>query len=119
MAVSIEEFERALLRLEEALAQPKNDFIRDSVIQRFEFSIELAWKSAKKQLGLTDTAPKMIIRDLAQQGLISDPLRWFGFLEARNLSSHSYNEGVAEQIYSTAKEALPDLKAFAERLRRI
>ena len=40
-----QELKDAVLRLEEAIAQPENDMIRDSVIQRFEFSFELAWKT--------------------------------------------------------------------------
>ncbi|MFM8312950.1 MAG: nucleotidyltransferase substrate binding protein, partial [Deltaproteobacteria bacterium] len=41
-------FKNAVSKLEQALAQTKNEFIRDSVIQRFEFSVELAWKTSKK-----------------------------------------------------------------------
>ncbi|MCK0536377.1 nucleotidyltransferase substrate binding protein [Alcanivorax quisquiliarum] len=52
-------FKKVVSRLEEAIRQEKNDFIRDSVIQRFEFSIELAWKTAKKSMGVTTAAPKM------------------------------------------------------------
>ena len=37
----------ALMRLEGALAQPVNEFVRDSAIQRFEFTFELFWKSLK------------------------------------------------------------------------
>lgn len=37
------ELKEAVLRLEEAIAQPKTDIVRDSVIQRFECSFELAW----------------------------------------------------------------------------
>ena len=37
----------ALTRLEGALAQPVNEFVRDSAIQRFEFTFELFWKSLK------------------------------------------------------------------------
>jgi len=40
---SLDEFERAIQRLDEALSQPKDEFIRDSVIQRFEFTFELSW----------------------------------------------------------------------------
>lgn len=38
-------FGSALGRLEAALAQPKNEWTRDSAIQRFEFTFELAWKA--------------------------------------------------------------------------
>ena len=37
------DFQKAVTRLEEACAQPESSFLRDSVIQRFEFSWELAW----------------------------------------------------------------------------
>jgi len=43
-------FEKALLSLEKALEQPKNEFIRDSVIQRFEYTYELAWKMLRRFL---------------------------------------------------------------------
>ena len=39
--------ETAISRLEKALAQPMDEFIRDSAIQRFEFTFELLWKSVK------------------------------------------------------------------------
>lgn len=119
MATSLQEFEKALTRLKEALAQPKNDFLRDSVIQRFEFTIELAWKSAKKALGLSATAPKIIVRDLAQQGLIDDPNIWFTLIDARNRSSHSYNEQVAEEIYAVARDSVSHLESILNKLKSI
>ena len=39
--------ETALSRLEKALARPVDEFVRDSAIQRFEFTFELLWKSVK------------------------------------------------------------------------
>ena len=118
MALSLDEYERALNRLEEALAQPKNDFIRDSVIQRFEFTVELGWKVSKKVLGLTSTAPKVIVREMAQAGVIENPEVWFALLEARNLSSHSYNASVAEQIYQAAQSAIPEFRALLKALKK-
>ena len=35
---------KALESLDVALAKDKDEFIRDSVIQRFEFTYELSWK---------------------------------------------------------------------------
>lgn len=117
--MTLDEFERAITRLEEALAQPKNDFLRDSVIQRFEFTVELAWKSAKKVMDSQSIAPKVIIREMAAQGLVSDPQVWFDYLEGRNLSSHTDKEDLAEKVYALAKKSLPDFKDLAVRLKAI
>lgn len=50
-------FERALERLSDALSQPKNEFLRDSAIQRFEFTFEFAWKIMKGYLALQGWRP--------------------------------------------------------------
>ena len=76
----------------------KNEFIRDSVIQRFEFSIEPAWKTAKKTKGVTTSAPKDVIREMAQSGYIEDVAIWLKAIDMRNLSSHTYKENLAEQV---------------------
>ena len=44
------DFERAVTRLDEALALPKDPIVRDSAIQRFEISFELCWKFFKAYL---------------------------------------------------------------------
>jgi hypothetical protein len=41
----VSDLDRAKNRLQEALAQPEDTFIRDASIKRFEFCFELAWKS--------------------------------------------------------------------------
>ena len=48
MPVTLVEFKKAVNSLKQALDLEKNDIVRDATIQRFEFSVELAWKSAKK-----------------------------------------------------------------------
>ena len=47
----------ALTRLEGALAQPVNEFVRDSAIQRFEFTFELFWKSLKAYAAISPVTP--------------------------------------------------------------
>jgi nucleotidyltransferase substrate binding protein (TIGR01987 family) len=116
---TLTEFEKAIQRLNEALLQPKNEFIRDSVIQRFEFCFELAWKSSKKVMGSQSIAPKVVIREMAAQNLISDPQVWFDYLEGRNLSSHTYKEDLAEQVYELAKKSLPDFQSLLINLKAI
>lgn len=110
------EFAKAVKRLEEALGQPKNEFIRDSVIQRFEFSVELAWKTARKRMGTATTAPKDVIREMAQGGYIQDVDIWLKAIDMRNLSSHTYKEDLAELVYEFAQKFTPVLKALLDHL---
>ncbi|MCB0370138.1 MAG: nucleotidyltransferase substrate binding protein [Bdellovibrionales bacterium] len=112
MSISKDEYKKAVSRLEEAISQKKNDFIRDSVIQRFEFSVELAWKTCKKVMGSSSVAPKDIIREMAQSGYIDNPEEWILAIDMRNLSSHTYKEELAEKVYNFACNFITDLKAL-------
>ena len=117
MAISFEQFSDAVTKLQNAVARPKDEYIRDSVIQRFELCIELAWKVSKKVMGTATTAPKEVIREMAQNGLVSDVEKWLLSIDMRNLSSHTYNEEVAEKVYNFAVAFLPDLRSLLEKLR--
>lgn len=112
----VSEFSKAVRQLALAIAQPKNEFIRDSVIQRFEFSVELAWKTSKKIMGTSTAAPKDIIREMAQSGYIDDVEIWLKSIDQRNLSSHTYKEDIAEMVYGFACDFLPYLKKLQETL---
>lgn len=103
------ELQKAIKKLGEALAQPKNEFIRDSTIQRFEFCIELAWKTSKKIMGTSTSAPKDVIREMAQNNYIQNVELWLKAIDMRNLSSHTYKEELAEQVYSFASQFFPEL----------
>ena len=89
---AVEEFERNNV----------SDVIRDGVIQRFEFTYELAWKTAKEYLediGIVDkTSPKAVIKEAFAQKLIIDEKSWLLMLNDRNLTSHVYKEEMAEEI---------------------
>lgn len=102
--------DRALVSLRDALAHgPKNDLERDGVIQRFEYSFELVWKIGKRVLdglGIKSHSPRSVIRDLAQQGFLSDADSWMGILTARNYTSHTYNEETAKWVFSLCRPFL-------------
>ncbi|MBC99351.1 MAG: hypothetical protein CME63_16530 [Halobacteriovoraceae bacterium] len=108
MAVSLTELEKVVKALEEALKAEKNELVRDATIQRFEFCVELSWKTAKKKMGTSTTAPKQVIREMAQNKMITDADFWLKSIDQRNLSSHTYNEDLAEQVYSFAADFLPE-----------
>ena len=100
----LENYKKALKSLDQAMAKaPANDLERDGVIQRFEYCIEISWKSAKRVLEYhnyqTDT-PRNVVRELARINWINNPEEWIDFLEARNKTSHLYHEEVAKELFN-------------------
>ena len=87
---------KALGFLKNALAQPKNEYTRDASIQRFEYTFELSWKMLKRYLateaGIEEYNIKDLFRQAAKQHLLVDDEKWFEYLKARNLTTHTYNE---------------------------
>lgn len=93
---------KALAQLEKAAQQPKDEFVRDSVIQRFEFTHELAWKMLRLRLGregVVVKTPRETIQEALQAGLIEDGNLWSDMQKMRNLTSHTYKEKLAEDVY--------------------
>jgi nucleotidyltransferase substrate binding protein (TIGR01987 family) len=95
----------ATRRLIEAVQQPESDILRDAVIQRFEFSFELVWKTLKLYLerqGHECGGPRPTLKKAFTEGLISTPEEadvWLQMLEDRNLTTHAYDEELAIRIY--------------------
>ncbi len=113
------DFERAVFRLDEALQQPKNEFIRDAAIQRFEFSFELAWKSIQvtARFEAQDCpSPRMAIATAWRNGWIADEGMWLDMLEERNRTSHTYRELMAEEVFESLPRFLPSLRELHRNL---
>lgn len=100
----------ALKKFEEAIQKVTvSELERDGVIQRFEYTFELCWKSIRKlllELGRESVSfsPKPIFRDAHQEQLISDIDIWFQFIDARNRSSHTYNKKTAQQVFNDIQD---------------
>ena len=115
----------ALALLDLALAQPKNDFLRDSVIQRFEYTYELGWKLLKRHLeddegvaNIDQLTRKQLFRVAFEKGLIRSVEEWFAYHRARNQTSHAYNAAIAEEVYDAARRFAPDARALLDELER-
>lgn len=105
----------AFAALKRSLAQPENEFTRNSSIQCFEFTLELAWKTIKRVLSLSGedaSSARDAFRLGAKIKLIEDPKKWFEYIELRNKSSHTYREAVAKEIYA----ALPGFSEDVDKL---
>ncbi len=93
----------------------------DATIQRFEFSIELFWKLLKLLLaskGVEVAYPKDVLREAFVGRLIDDERVWLAMLRDRNLTSHTYNQELAETIYVNIKEYYPVMTATLHNLKK-
>lgn len=93
--------------------------LRDACIQRFEFCVELSWKTAVKALGLEIKSPNGAIRDMARNNLIDETQTWFDLLVARSKTSHTYDEDVAKEVYDIAKNSIPHFENLCQRIEGI
>ena len=108
------DYHRALERLQSALKKEPDadDMYLDATIQRFEFCFELAWKLMKCVLdyeGIEVSSPRSSIREGWKQGMIADAETWLDMQEKRNLSTHTYNQATALEVYQLIKEKYVDL----------
>lgn len=78
---------------------------RDAAIQRFEYTFEAVCKAAGRYLllieGVTVGSPKGIVRSSREVRLLTDDqaVLTLEMVDDRNLTVHTYNEALAEQIY--------------------
>ena len=121
------DFSNALKRLEEAHDKAfearggeNYSFFRDSTIQRFEFTLEIAWKSVKSFLleheGVECRSPKGCMREFSATGYIDadETVRLLQMIDDRNLASHTYHENIAEEIFKNIQSYQEILKKIYE-----
>ncbi len=125
MSISVLELEKAVKSLEEALnlynranTEIEKKAFRDAAIQRFEFSIELSWKTSMKILGSTTAAAKTAIREMARNDLIDDAEAWLKFIEGRSETSHSYDEDIAQKVFLMILNFLPYAQKLLEKIKK-
>ena len=117
---SLEQLKKAVLKLEKVLELPENEFIRDSAIQRFEFCLDLSWKTLQKFLkeekGLICNSPKDCFRQAYSSEVIEYDIFYLHLVDLRNITSHTYHEELANNVYLELKEALEAFKKIIKKL---
>ena len=129
--LNIDALEKAVASLGAALARhdlaPDDDMVRDACIQRFEFTYELSHKMLKRFLEATSANPaefdSMPFQDLIRTGserglLLCDWSRWKVFRTARSITSHTYDENKAREVFAIVPEFLAEASHLRDRLRR-
>jgi len=113
-------YEKALEKLHQAVEKIKTDFklddegkidddeflddiIKEGLIQRFEYTHELAWNVMKDFLGEIGEVKMFGSKDATKEAfaaeLIKDGEIWMDMVQSRNKTSHTYNEETADEIF--------------------
>jgi len=116
-------FDRGFVLLHEALEREPESLSlleKEGVIQRFEYTFELAWKTLKDYLEegglvISPVTPRQVIKEAFAAKVISNGQVWVNMLDHRNLLSHTYDSSVFEQaVEAIAKEYLPAMSKLHE-----
>lgn len=112
---SLGNLELAVSKLEDALKIPKDrELVVEGTIQRFEYTIELMWKTLKRALdyeGIHPKTPRETLREAFKAGWLEDDEVWLDMLDQRNTSSHVYlHEELAEDNYEDIKKVTPVIR---------
>ncbi|MGD9153575.1 MAG: nucleotidyltransferase substrate binding protein [Gammaproteobacteria bacterium] len=130
MALDLSSLAKAISSLERAIVRsrdnPRDEELRDAVIQRFEYTYELCWKMLKRQIELEAANPAEIdalsfrdlLREAAEKGMIDNIEKWFVYREQRNITSHTYDENKAESVKQTAFSFIDDAKNLLNTLEK-
>lgn len=115
-------FKRAYTLLHEAMEQAEEQGLtqleKEGVIQRFEYTIELAWKTMKdyleyQNLVFPQITPRTVIKESFAARLIKDGQAWMDALDARNRMSHTYDLAEFERVIEDIKRHyLPVVEAL-------
>lgn len=103
----LDNYTNALARLNESISKVNvyDDLtFRDGIIQRFEFTTELAWKTIREYLltqGVSDiNTPRNVMKSAFNADIITNEEGWFAILRDRNSTSHIYDEDEANEIFN-------------------
>ncbi len=121
-------FKKALSRLRDAVSllkqRPLSEIEQQGLIQAFEYTHELAWKTMQDYLtyqGHTDIkGSRDAFRTAIRYNLIDNGEIWMETIQARNLTSHAYDQGMAEKIIKQIVELyFIEFDQFEKRIKEI
>ena len=99
-------FEKAFKQLEEAVLRidELDDLSKEGLIQRFEYTFELAWKTIKdfiESKGEDEKYTRDVIKKAFQLEIVENGEIWFEMLEKRNLMEHTYDKSILSEVVSS------------------
>jgi nucleotidyltransferase substrate binding protein (TIGR01987 family) len=102
----LDNYDKAFRKMQEVVEnkdyEELSDLEQEGLIQRFEYTFELAWKVLKDFLqmqGYIDIkSPNDTLKQAFNDGYIKDNDKWREMANARNITSHTYDENDAQEV---------------------
>lgn len=125
------QFKRALSRLNEMLRRYESsegyedlivDALREALAQRFEYSLEVAWKTCKRHLSeqgfleASTGSPKSIMSLAFSNGLIADATPWIRYIDVRQNTVRDYSEEKLDAVIEVVASFFTDAVALYEKM---
>lgn len=119
--INIKLLEQAFERLKKFMQNNKTEQEQAGIVQAFEYCYELSWKIIKRVLsskGIEVNSPKDTFREAGRNKIIEDVKKWFMFLETRNLTVHTYNVKILEEVMKIIPEFKDELELLINTLEK-
>ena len=135
MSLDLSPLESAVAQMAEALDLHGSDLVRDNpqlkkhlraaTIQAFEFTYEVSLKMLRRHMTLSADSPVEIdlmsfsnlIREAYGKNMIrSDLVAWRKYRQNRGITSHTYNEDRAQEIFEAVPDFLDEARYLLGRL---
>jgi nucleotidyltransferase substrate binding protein (TIGR01987 family) len=108
----LDNFQKAVKLLSEVQSMDLGELSRlekEGIIQRFEYTLELGWKTLKDKMEsdgliLDRISPKVVVKEAFQAKYIDQIEVWMEMINDRNLLSHSYD-------LETFESVIPDIQS--------
>jgi len=120
LKTAIQRFSEMLDAFQNNIDRPslEKEAIQDSLVKRFEYTLEVAWKICKKHLeeeGFAEAktgSPKSIIRLAAQTGLINNPESWLYYMQLREDLFTDFSKNKIKSVLNIAESFQKDMVYF-------
>lgn len=122
---------KAIASLQEALSaaqkEPQNSLFRDACIQRFEYTYELCCKMIKRYLEMSESSAIVVdamslpalVRTASEKGILfRDWPAWRTYRDARNNTSHTYNEQKAKEVFAIIPDFFQDAEYLLQQIQQ-
>ena len=125
MRISIKRFGEMLHAWQDRSAsrsELEKEAIQDSLVKRFEYTLEVTWKSCKRHLaeeGFAEAktgSPKSIMRLAFESGLIVNVENWIDYINARQDTSHDYSGEKADRVLGIVESFYADAVALYQKM---